>query len=857
LHHDESIHAFESYTLSKDGTWRYDPAYHGPLMYYVTAGVYRLFGVGPTTARLVPALLGILLIGFAWALARWIGVEAAIAYALLVLISPHFNYFSRFIREDPYSLVFTIGTILAFRRFLETDRARWLTASAALFACAGVTKENAYMTGVLFVVFGLWHLAERIFSAPKGAPSILPAVREAGGWVQRRWTAFATAAAVFLTIWVVFYSAFLRYPEDVSLKNWLAIRKAVTYWMGQHAIARIPGPWYYYFPQLLYYETAVCLAALLVLWQRPFRRDPFLRSLYAGFGGVAAAAIASLFGAGTAVRAVFVGAGLIGAAALLRGKAAPEDRVSPFLRFLMFWALGSLAIYGWAREKVPWLTVHALLPLAILAALGIAGLWRDRGRLAPRLGLAAVGLLAAINASGMLLACFRYGAYDVEKEPKHGEYLAYVQTTWDLVRALDDVTRAKARVAPGQPVVTVTGEATWPLSWYLRDTTTNWVGALETASTPVIVADWNAEGTLQKQLAEHYTGHRVPIRAWWFPDDFWKQGPPAILRWWLFHEVWSQIGSQDAMFYVRTDIDSAGTLAPLQIPILDKSGREYPSDAKTIPARSVGGPGAGPGEFDEPRGVASDAHGNLYVSDTKNNRIEILDGSGRFLRQFGGKGNSPGQFNEPTGIAVDSRGELWIADTWNYRVVHAATDGRILSLIGGGGPEDLFGPRAVLPLNNFVYVADTGNKRIVRYDRDGTRLSQWGGAGSGDGQFIEPVGLAADASGTIYVADTGNHRVQAFDGEGKYLRQFPVYGWKEFYTEPYLAVGPSDTLFVTDSSSGRIAQYDQAGALQRSFRPEQDGKMPTGIALDPFGRLMVTDRGTHRIHFWGLGSVLQ
>ena len=70
---------------------------------------------------------------------------------MLVLISPHMAYFSRFIREDLYSLVFTLGTILAFRYFLETDRARWLTVSAVSFALAGVTKENAYMTGVLFV----------------------------------------------------------------------------------------------------------------------------------------------------------------------------------------------------------------------------------------------------------------------------------------------------------------------------------------------------------------------------------------------------------------------------------------------------------------------------------------------------------------------------------------------------------------------------------------------------------------------------------------------------------------------------------------------------------------------------------
>ncbi len=821
-------------------------------MYYVTALVYRLLGVGNTTARLVPAFLGILLIAFAWPLARWIGKGAAAVYAVLVLLSPHFDYFSRFIREDPYSLVFTIGTILAFRRFLETDRSRWLTASAALFALAGVTKENAYMTGVLFVVFGLWQLAERALSGAKGASGIAPAIRAAFSWAWRRRAAVVTAAAVFLSIWVVFYTAFGRYPED-----WLAIPKAVRYWMGQHSIARIPGPWYYYFPQLLYYETAACLAALFVLRQPGFRRDPFLRSLYAGFGGVAAAALASQAGLGTAVRLAIVLSGLVGAAALLRTPAKEEDRVPPFLRFLVFWALGSLAIYGWAREKVPWLTVHALLPITILAGVGLAGLWRDRRAVVPRLALAAVAVLTAVNALGMYLACFRYGAYDVEKEPKHGEYLAYVQTTWDLVRALDAVERAKARVAPGQPVVTVTGEATWPLSWYLRDTTTSWVGTLETASTPVIVADWNAEGTLDKQLAEQYTARRVPIRAWWFPDDFWKQPLSTRLRWWLLHEVWSQIGSQDATFYVRKDIDAAGVLAPLQIPIQDTSARDYPSDAKPVAARETGGPGAGPGEFDEPRGVAADARGNLYVADTKNSRVEVFDGSGRFVRAFGGKGNGPGQFNEPCGIAVDSRGELWIADTWNYRVVHAAPDGRVLSVLGGGGPEDLFGPRAVLPLGDFVYVADTGNKRIVRYERSGNRVSSWGGPGNGNGQFVEPVGLAADASGAIYVADTGNHRVQVFDGEGKFLRQFRVFGWKDFYTEPYLAVGPSDTLFVTDSSSNRVSQYDQAGAFQRSFRPESDGKMPTGIALDPFGRLVVTDRGTHRLFFWSLGSVLQ
>ncbi len=146
---------------------------------------------------------------------------------------------------------------------------------------------------------------------------------------------------MFLFLWALLYSAFGRYPGD-----WLAIPKAVKYWMGQHAIARIPGPWYYYFPQLLFYETATVLAAAFAF--RGWKRDPFLG-------------------------------------------------------FVVFWAVGSLAIYAWAREKVPWLTVHPLLPLTVLAAIGLSNLWRDRTPdVCHAVALPVVGVLLAVNASGML-----------------------------------------------------------------------------------------------------------------------------------------------------------------------------------------------------------------------------------------------------------------------------------------------------------------------------------------------------------------------------------------------------------------------------------------------------------------------
>jgi sugar lactone lactonase YvrE len=580
--------------------------------------------------------------------------------------------------------------------------------------------------------------------------------------------------------------------------------------MGQHSIARIPGPPWYYVPQLLYYETAIVFAACFA-----FRR--------------------------------------------------PEKRSSPFLRFVAFWTIGSLLLYAWAREKVPWLTVHSLLPLTILAAVGLAGLWRDRRETKPRLALAVFFVLAVVNTSGMLLASFRYGAHDVEREPRHAEILAYVQTTKDLVRALEPLELAKQKVPAGQAVITVAGEASWPLTWYLRDVPTKWVSRVEDATTPIIVSDWNPEGGLEKQLADTYSAKRVPIRAWWFAEKYQPpQSGPArpnltdLVRWWLFHEIWSPIGSQDATFFVRKDLASSGPLAPINLQLQNTSARDYSGGSANVvpPARIVGEPGSAPGQFSEPRGLAADARGNLYVADTKNNRIQVFDGNGQFVRSLGAAGSADGQLKEPGGVAIDSDGSVIVADTWNHRIARFGADG---SWLGAFTDETrgFFGPRAVVVVRDWLYVADTGNKRIVRFDKQWKLVSDWGTSGNGPGQFVEPVGLAADSAGNIYVADTGNHRFQVFDLEGRFLREFPAFGWKDFYTEPYIAIGPGDSVLATDSTEGRVNEYDSSGNLRRSWRADGNFKRPTGIALDPFGRVSVSDRETHRIFTWNLADVLR
>ena len=857
FHHDESIHAFQSWSLSRGGDWRYDPAYHGPFLYYVNALVYKIFGATDATARLMPAAFGVLLIAFAWPLRRWIGNRAAAAYAVFVLAAPHFVYFSRFIREDLYSLVFTLATILAFQRFLETDRAAWLTASAVAFALAGVTKENAYMTGVLFVVWGVFCLVERASRRAAPRPGLAAAVGDTAGWIGPRLVPLVVAGLVFLSIWALMYTAFGKYPGD-----WLAIPKAVKYWMGQHSIARIPGPWWYYFPQLGYYETAILLAAAFAFRPVEWKADPFLRTVLIGAPIALAYLAARSFVPFLRAHALIWLAAIAAATlylALFRLAGPEEHRLAPFLRFVAYWTAGSIAIYGWAREKVPWLTVHPLLPLTILAGIGVARLWRERGTAWARAALVAGALLFGINTTGAYLAAFRYGAHDVEREPHHAEMLAYVQTTKDLVRSLSAVARAQARVAPGAPVVTVAGEGVWPLSWYLRDVPVTWAQRIEQANTPIIVADWDPEGGLEKQLAPAYDSKRVPIRAWWFPEVHDENGkkrptPRDFLRWWLFHEIWSQIGSQDATIYVRKDITGTGALAPLQIQVQDTSARDYPAEADALPAARVFGPSA-PGGLREPRGLSVDPQGNLYVADTKNSRIVVFDGNGGFVRAFGALGEGDGQLKEPCGVAFGPDGLVYVADTWNHRIARFTPDGQWRGAWVAKDPG-FFGPRALVFAKGFLDVADTGNKRIVRFDADGNVAGTWGGGGTDPGRFVEPVGLAADAAGRIWVADTGNHRIQVFEFDGAFVRQFPVYGWKDFYTEPYLAAGPSDSVFATDSWKGRVAHYDAAGALSRSYKAE-GLKSPTGIVIDPFGRIIVSDRANDRIYAWSLTDLMR
>ncbi len=88
------------------------------------------------------------------------------------------------------------------------------------------------------------------------------------------------------------------------------------------------------------------------------------------------------------------------------------------------------------------------------------------------------------------------------------------------------------------------------------------------------------------------------------------------------------------------------------------------------------------GDFGAPQDVAVDADGNIYVTDTLNDRVEIFDADGNFISTFGKNGDGPGYFERPKGISIDSDGHIWVADEVQDRLQVFDKDGHLLTYIG-------------------------------------------------------------------------------------------------------------------------------------------------------------------------------
>ncbi len=92
-----------------------------------------------------------------------------------------------------------------------------------------------------------------------------------------------------------------------------------------------------------------------------------------------------------------------------------------------------------------------------------------------------------------------------------------------------------------------------------------------------------------------------------------------------------------------------------------------------------------PGTFSLPTNVALDKDGNVYVTDTLNNRVQIFDADGKFIGMFGKNGDGPGYLARPKGIAIDADGHIWVVDAVQQRVQVFNREGQLLIYFGEAG----------------------------------------------------------------------------------------------------------------------------------------------------------------------------
>ncbi len=414
FHHDEAVHAWFAYQLLTKGTYIYDPVFHGPFLFYVTAGLFSIFGDSDLVARLLPAFLGTLLVALVYPLYRmgYLDGKQMLVAALFLALSPNMVYFSRFLRNDIFIAFFSLLLVVAALAYFNSGKLRYALVAGCAAALGMSSKENMPIILVIFGTYLIYCLWTRRLVFPKTwRRDILLAAALAGGVIA------------------LFYSAFGVHPEIV-LK---AGQMAISHWTDMHGIQRLAGPWFFYLLLFILYEVPIILLAGMGLCGYIITdvRSQKRSSPDQGIEGDVPGRPVSL--------------SLVERLSSSLRRPDPGviyDPKTEFIRFSIWWMIASLAVYAYIGEKVPWLILHQLLPMIFVATYRL-----DRLKMV-------IVALGAVFLIGMTMHV-AFTPADI------AEPIVQVQNSEDLRLVMQWIDESD-RVA-------IATDTIWPLNWYYRD----------------------------------------------------------------------------------------------------------------------------------------------------------------------------------------------------------------------------------------------------------------------------------------------------------------------------------------------------------------------------------------------------
>lgn len=282
-------------------------------------------------------------------------------------------------------------------------------------------------------------------------------------------------------------------------------------------------------------------------------------------------------------------------------------------------------------------------------------------------------------------------------------------------------------------------------------------------------------------------------------------------------------------------------------------------------------------QFYDPYGIAIDATGNLYVTETSIGRICKITPDGMVTTIAGGRGTgyveavgTEAKFNMPRGIAVDANGYVYVAEERNHCVRKISPEGTVSTFAGNGtaGFNDALGSEAkfnypigvAVDAAGYVYVGDRSNNRIRKITPEGQVSTL------ASGVFSNLWGISVDATGNVYVGENGSHIISKVSPEGVVttvvgnripgfrdsvatgaLLNTPEQAVLDAQGNIYVADGGNDRIrkvlpngFVTTIAGGADGFSDGLGTIAKLSNP-------LSIALDAAGNLYVVDSSNKRI----------
>ncbi len=483
MHADEAVQALKFGALLESGHYAYDPReHHGPALNYLTlpiaclAGARKVTQVSEAQLRLLPALLGLVLVALPWLLRGGLGRAGAACAAALTAASPAMAFYSRYYISETMLVCFTFGAIVGAWRYAAAPRAEpagpsdrpgpsrrltragWVVLAGVCAGLAYATKEtSAIAVFVALLAAGLTAL----WAGPAARQALRPRLREFG-------LAAGLLLVVAAVVAVLLFSSFFGNPRG-PIDSVAAYAHYLGRASGRLDAARHVHPWHYYLGILLWSHSpggAVWTEGAVLL--------------LAAVGFVAGA----------------------------RGKGLGKANVH-LVRFLGVYTLALVLIYSALPYKTPWCMLGFLHGMILLAGVGAAALVR-----------AAPGRVGKVALAGLLLAALAHLSWQawrasfVACEDPANPY-AYAQTTGDVLL----LTRRVADVADAHPAgrampiqVMCPGDDYWPLPWYLRGfSRTGWYDRVPDGPlAPLLILKPEAEPALAARLfAGAPTGERA------------------------------------------------------------------------------------------------------------------------------------------------------------------------------------------------------------------------------------------------------------------------------------------------------------------------------------------------------------